>query len=427
MTSGEFHSIELSQIVVVREERHRREIKPEKITELANSISRLGLIHPIVVTRGLVLVAGECRYTACKQLGWTHISAQYTDELPQEDLECIELEENVKRSDLSWTDHCKALLRLHSLRRSADPSWTEQNTADHIGYDRSTIAKYLKIARELEGGNERVAAAEKMSQAATIIRRDEDRKASAQFDLFNRSQADQTVESSARTPGVLTTDFRDFAPNYEGPRFNLLHCDFPYGINAQNFNQSSGPVHGDYDDRPETYWELLDTLAKNMDRICSESCHLVFWLSPRFLCETITWFGRHTNFEIDRYPLIWHKSDGSGIIPDPLRGPRRTYEMALFGSRGDRKIVRPVTNSYGAPIVRSDHMSVKPEPMLRHFFEMVVDETTIMLDPTCGSGSSLRAAEALGASHVLGLELNPEFAERALEALARARRLRAAS
>jgi DNA modification methylase len=69
-------------------------------------------------------------------------------------------------------------------------------------------------------------------------------------------------------------------------------------------------------------------------------------------------------------------------------------------------------------------MSVKPEPMLRHFFEMFVDESTIFLDPTCGSGSSLRAAEGLGASHVLGLERNSEFHESASRALRSARLMR---
>ena len=62
-------------------------------------------------------------------------------------------------------------------------------------------------------------------------------------------------------------------------------------------------------------------------------------------------------------------------------------------------------------------MSVKPEPVLRNFFRMFVDESTIMLDPTCGSGSSLRAAESLNARHTLGLEINNDFCEQANRAL----------
>jgi DNA modification methylase len=57
---------------------------------------------------------------------------------------------------------------------------------------------------------------------------------------------------------------------------------------------------------------------------------------------------------------------------------------------------------------------VKPEAILRHFFEMFVDENTLMLDPTCGSGTALRAAKSLGAA--LGIEKNEVFAERATRA-----------
>ena len=73
------------------------------------------------------------------------------------------------------------------------------------------------------------------------------------------------------------------------------------------------------------------------------------------------------------------------------------------------------------------HPSQKPEPVLRHFFEAVVDSTTDMLDPTCGSGSALRAGEDVGARSVLGLELNPEFAKAANAATVNARLLRKAA
>jgi DNA modification methylase len=58
-------------------------------------------------------------------------------------------------------------------------------------------------------------------------------------------------------------------------------------------------------------------------------------------------------------------------------------------------------------------MSIKPEPVLREFFRMFVDEFTTMLDPTCGSGTALRAAEGLGAKRVLGIEIDKEFVDRA--------------
>jgi DNA modification methylase len=58
---------------------------------------------------------------------------------------------------------------------------------------------------------------------------------------------------------------------------------------------------------------------------------------------------------------------------------------------------------------------------------MFVDENTIMLDPTCGSGSAVRAAEALGAPRILGIELDPEFTDRANIELAKSRRNKSAA
>ena len=48
---------------------------------------------------------------------------------------------------------------------------------------------------------------------------------------------------------------------------------------------------------------------------------------------------------------------------------------------------------------------------------MFVDSNTRLLDPTCGGGSALRVAEALGAEHVLGLEINDEYVANARRAL----------
>jgi DNA modification methylase len=86
-------------------------------------------------------------------------------------------------------------------------------------------------------------------------------------------------------------------------------------------------------------------------------------------------------------------------------------------TRGDRKIVRAVGNCVEAQVIKEHHVSEKPRKMLEHFLRMLVDETTIFLDPTCGSGNAVAVAEELGAGWSLGLEKNEEFALRARENL----------
>jgi DNA modification methylase len=141
----------------------------------------------------------------------------------------------------------------------------------------------------------------------------------------------------------------------------------------------------------------------------------MFWFSMDYYQETITQLEA-MGWWVNPFPLIWHKSDNMGILPDPTRGPRRIYETCLIASRGDRKIVRAVSNVVSHPTTKTIHMSEKPIGMLTKFMEMFVDEHTALLDPTCGSGNAIRAAEARGAHAVLGLERDTEFFNRAKEA-----------
>jgi DNA modification methylase len=71
-------------------------------------------------------------------------------------------------------------------------------------------------------------------------------------------------------------------------------------------------------------------------------------------------------------------------------------------------------NAFVGPSPSGDHAHEKSQDALEYFFEMVVDGNTAILDPTCGSGSALRAAKRLGAKQMLGLEINKEFADDAL-------------
>lgn len=61
-------------------------------------------------------------------------------------------------------------------------------------------------------------------------------------------------------------------------------------------------------------------------------------------------------------------------------------------------------------------MNEKPVAMLKHFMRMFTDDLSLVLDPTCGSGNAIKAAESLKANTILGLERDPEFYSRAKEA-----------
>lgn len=429
--SAEFSYLDPSLIVVDRPARQRRELTA--IDELAESIRNIGLINPLIIQRDLTLVAGERRLTACLQIGLTSIPVRYVEDMSPLELHLIELEENVKRVDLPWADHVAAVAEYHRLLKAEHPDWTLDDTASRLGVNKSLVSKYMLVSDHME--HELVGGADKFSTALNAAQRIKERRAAdtgrevaaaIEESLTLPSTDDEprpapAAAAPAPMPALIQTgSFLEWAPAYSGPKFNLIHCDFPYGVGVgDRSGQSARGATGSYEDTPEVYFELLRCFTDTQDRWLAESAHLIFWFSMDFYTTTRSLLV-DAGWNVSAFPLIWHKSDNSGILPDPNRGPRRTYETAFFASRGDRKVVRAVANSYAGPTTRELHTSEKPRPMLTHFLRMVCDDSSRMLDPTCGSGNSVRVAYELGAASALGLELNPEYAEAARGNLANA-------
>ena len=136
LTSYQFHKVPVTSIKV-SPERQRKDVKD--VDKLADSISRIGLLHPIVVTRDNELVAGERRFRAFQLLKEELIPVHYLDELNPTEARLIELEENVKRVDLTWKESCLAILDYHELCEEVNEEWSQQKTADTIGLSTGII------------------------------------------------------------------------------------------------------------------------------------------------------------------------------------------------------------------------------------------------------------------------------------------------
>lgn len=451
--SNESHEIEISKIIVP-ENRQRK--KPQGIEELAGSIGRIGQINAIVITRDFVLVAGERRLLACIYLGWTKIYCRFTDELDPDELAFIELEENVRREELPWKEEALAFVSYCDLlsRRLGRDNLTRTEIANALNWSTSTVHKYITVGRELTKGSAKVEGATSLQSAFNLLQRAEERKVETELaqldyvsivndlvkadpkDLAARVETEAPAFGTGASPvaqppktmgveaAITQADFLHICSTYAGPKFNLVHCDFPYGVGMDESEQGGSASKTTYTDTPEIYFDLLNALILARDRLLMPSAHILFWFSMNFYSETKEKFEQ-AGFSVNPFPLIWHKTDLRGILPDPQRGGRRTYETALLVSQGDRKIVSPVAMSHAAPTARPQlHISQKPQPVLEHFFRMLVDENTVFLDPTCGSGTSLCAAEKLHSQSVTGWDLEPEFVQTAQEILRKQRALR---
>ncbi|TGK08807.1 ParB/RepB/Spo0J family partition protein [Leptospira fletcheri] len=116
----------------------------EEVSDLTESMRRLGLIEPIVVRRAgkkFQIVAGERRYQAAKILGWKSIAAVETD--ASED-RCYEmaLAENEKRKSLNPWEVGRAIQYLRKEKKK-----TAEEVAKLLGYTERYVKQLSSIAR----------------------------------------------------------------------------------------------------------------------------------------------------------------------------------------------------------------------------------------------------------------------------------------
>jgi ParB family chromosome partitioning protein len=122
----------------------RTHVDESGIEELARSITANGIIQPIVVRRlerGYEIVAGERRWRAAQRAGLLKVPVVVRD-IPEERLLAAALIENIQREDLNPIEEAQAYRRLID-----EFHLTQEQVADAVGKDRSSVANYLRLLK----------------------------------------------------------------------------------------------------------------------------------------------------------------------------------------------------------------------------------------------------------------------------------------
>jgi ParB family transcriptional regulator, chromosome partitioning protein len=120
----------------------RRVFDPAALEELATSIASVGVVQPVIVRKadeGYELIAGERRWRAAQQAGFTVVPAIIRAASDVESLE-LALVENVVRQQLNPVDEAFALNVLLE-----DLGVTQEKLAARVGKSRSAIANKIRL------------------------------------------------------------------------------------------------------------------------------------------------------------------------------------------------------------------------------------------------------------------------------------------
>jgi ParB family transcriptional regulator, chromosome partitioning protein len=122
----------------------RKAFDDKALRDLAASLSQSGVLQPVVVRRlgeGYQLIVGERRWRAAKLAGLTRIPAVIREATDAQSLE-LALVENLLREDLNPMEEAEAYQRL-----LAEFGWTQEELAQHVQRDRSSIANCLRLLK----------------------------------------------------------------------------------------------------------------------------------------------------------------------------------------------------------------------------------------------------------------------------------------
>lgn len=389
------------------------------LNALAESIREYGIIQPIVLQRQVdserpLLVAGGRRLAALRLLGTGNVRHGKEYIWRDEDiststgrirLQAVELEENLKRQDLSWSEIAlgkqKLLALMQELKGIGGPGrgrtdgFSQKSLASMLGENEATTSRDLELASyvtkfpALASLPTPADARRKIQVAVTVA---------AMQGLAKKKAADAAAAHAAS--GVTTPLpktklwelyhglFEDNIANINDSSVDLVLSDLPYDIGLGGSTAAHGAGLGQFSDNNIDLGVLLPRVAVESYRILRPNRFAVFFYGMAYHQEfkdALTQAG----FTVDDYPFIWKRNRTAP--PSPSRYAK-CYDPALIASKGSPTLLRPNLGNFLdiTSVTGSDrlHAAQKPVEVMERFVLDMTTEGATIVDLMAGSGST---------------------------------------
>ncbi len=157
--------VKIADITILK---RKRELNEEDVLRKAASIEEIGLITPIILREGNILVAGLHRMNACDTLGWKEIDAIMFEDLEGLEAEKVEIDENFQQNPLNKLQEAQQALRRREIweiehgeitranRRASSTQSVDDSFSEMIcrllGKSRTLADIIIKVAQDLDKG-----------------------------------------------------------------------------------------------------------------------------------------------------------------------------------------------------------------------------------------------------------------------------------
>ncbi len=396
------------------------------VTALAESISNLGLLQPILLNEQHQLIAGFNRLEACKALGHTQISAIVltVDEITSK---LAEIDENLIRKELSVLERAEHYLYRKQLYDGLYPDtrWGGRRGNQHSGgirresgkatFCRDAATKTRQSTRSIQ---RMITIARNLPQGVRDVLRNTP-VADSNMELLRLTKVPHHLqcEVASALAGKRARTVIE-AWNAAERQFRLKQpCSFPlegedYRLLLGDFRQradeiASSSVRLILTDPPyfRDSLEIFSGLSAFAARVLQPGGSFLAMVGQYFLPEILNRLGEHLRF----HWLITCVMPGQNRYIQSRR-VRAASKHFLWFQKGmyTGQTVRDVIKSGGPD--KHFHPWGQPEGDFAHFIECFTRPGDLVLDPTMGGGVTAAAATRLGRRFV-GFDVDKDAVE----------------
>lgn len=386
--------------ILIPSDRQRKGYDQKHINALTDSIREGGLIHSLHITDSLDLISGGCRREAVlglnapyrygdSEIPAGHVPCLIRSGLSEVQITLLELDENLRRKNLTPAEEAAAVAKLHRLKEQENPgNWTKGETAAAVTAIRQDTATSQEVADSLLIDQYRDDPdIQKATSRAEAVKAAKKKMA----DLFGSALSNLTVlksEDYILHEGNCLEIMQALTPS----SFAGIVTDPPYGVDADSFGEQS--FGHNYTDDEANAFEIAEAILGQGFNLCKEDAHLYmfcdirYWLELADICRASGWRPYAT-------PIIWHKPN-AGHAPQVGYFTRR-YEAILFAQKGSRRLSQSSSDVWTFNAVQDKvHAAQKPVEVIHHALKLSFFPGETILDPCAGRGTIFEAAKLAG-------------------------------